>query len=96
MQEKKSLKNEEYNEYSQTHTAYRDEIWFECKCGIKYNDSLEEIIPPEEIKGSIEWAYSPTSYENRWDALKKLQIREAYENKKRESEGEEPTEFSKG
>ena len=74
-----------------------DDIWFECnKCGTKYNDHLEEIIPPEEIKGSIEWAYSPTSNENKWDALTKLTIREQYENKKRESEGEEPTEFSKG
>ena len=74
-----------------------DDIWFECnKCGTKYNDHLEEIIPPEEIKGSIEWAYSPTSHENRWDALTKLTIRERYENKKCESKGEEPTEFSKG
>ena len=65
-----------------------DDIWFVCdKCGTSYNDNLEEIIPPEEIKGTIEWANSPTSYENRWDALKKLQIREDYENKKRESKG---------
>ena len=72
-------------------------IWFVCdKCGTPYDDHMEEIIPPEEIKGSIEWAYSPTSHENRWDALTKLTIREQYENKKRESEGEEPTEFSKG
>ena len=74
-----------------------DDIWFTCdKCGTAYNDHMEEIIQPEEIKGSIEWAYSPTSHENRWDALTKLTIREQYENKKRESEGEEPTEFSKG
>ena len=50
-----------------------DDIWFVCdKCGTSYNDHLEEIIPPEQIKGSIEWAYSPTSYEDRWDALTKL------------------------
>ena len=63
-----------------------DDIWFVCdKCGTSYNDHLEEIIPPEQIKGSIEWAYSPTSYEDRWDALTKLNLREAYENKKRKS-----------
>jgi hypothetical protein len=65
-----------------------DDIWFVCdKCGTSYDDHMEEIIPPEEIKGSIEWAYSPTSYENRWDALEKLRIREEYETKKRKSEG---------
>ena len=32
-------------------------IWFVCdKCGTPYDDHMEEIIPPEEIKGSIEWA----------------------------------------
>ena len=72
MQEKKSKVND---------------IWFVCdKWGTSYDDDLEEIIPPEEIKGSIEWAYSPTSYENRWDALEKLRIREEYETKKRKSE----------
>ena len=64
------------------------DLWFVCdKCGTEYDEFLEEIIPPEEIKGSIEWAYSPTSYENRWDALEKLRIREEYEAKKRESKG---------
>ena len=83
MQEKRSRENED--------------LWFTCpKCGTDYDEYCEEIIPPEEIKGSIEWAYSPTSHENRWDALTKLTIRERYENKKRESEGEELTEFSKG
>ena len=73
------------------------DLWFVCdKCGTEYDEFLEEIIPPEEIKGSIEWAYSPTSYENRWDALTKLRIREGYENKKRKSKRKESTEFSKG
>ena len=72
--EKRSLEN--------IHPMDSEEIWFECKCGIKYNDSLEEIISPENIKGSIEWAHTPTSYENRWDALTKLTTREEYENKK--------------
>ena len=61
-------------------------IWFVCdKCGTSYDDQLEEIIPPEQIKGSIEWAYSPTSDKNKWDALTKLRIREEYETKKRKS-----------
>ena len=63
-------------------------IWFVCdKCGTSYDDHMEEIIPPEKIKGSIEWAYSPTSDEDRWDALTKLRIREEYEAKKRKSKG---------
>lgn len=82
MQEKKLKENED--------------LWFTCsKCGTQYNEYCEEIIPPEKIKGSIEWAYSPTSHKNRWDALTKLTIREAYENKKRKSQGEESTESSK-
>ena len=71
------------------------DLWFVCdKCGTEYDQDLEEIIKPEDVKGSIEWAYSPTSDENRMDALTKLTIREAYENKKRKSEGEESTESS--
>ena len=63
-----------------------NDIWFVCdKCGTSYDDHMEEIIPLEEIKGSIEWAYSPTSYENRYDALEKSRIREEYETKKCES-----------
>ena len=74
-----------------------DDIWFVCdKCGTSYNDHLEEIIPPEEIKGSIEWAYSPTSYENRLDALTKLTIRERYENKKCKSKRKSIAKSSKG
>tara|TARA_R100000655_G_scaffold20867_3_gene42941 strand:+ start:3778 stop:4029 length:252 start_codon:yes stop_codon:yes gene_type:complete len=73
-----------------------DNIWFVCdKCGTSYDDHMEEIIPPGEIKGSIEWAYSPTSHENRWDALTKLRIREQYENKKRKSKRKELAESSK-
>ena len=82
MQEKKSKENNDI------YPIDPDDIWFVCdKCGTSYNDHLEEIIPPEQIKGSIEWAYSPTSYEDRWDALTKLNLREAYENKKRKSKG---------
>ena len=72
MSERKSLKNEN--------------LWFVCdKCGTAYDDHLEEIIPPEEIKGSIEWANTPTKDENYMDALNKLTIREEYEAKKRKS-----------
>lgn len=61
-------------------------IWFVCdKCGTPYDDHMEEIIPPEEIKGSIEWANTPTNNENYMDALTKLKIREEYEAKKRKS-----------
>ena len=68
--EQKSLKNKAL------HPIDPEDLWFVCdKCGTSYNDSLEEIIPPEEIKNSIEWAYSPTSYENRMEALKKSEIR---------------------
>ena len=67
------------------HPIDPDDIWFVCdKCGTTYNDHLEEIIPPKEIKGSIEWAYTPTSFENRWDALEKLKIRDVHENKNKE------------
>ena len=72
-------------------------IWFVCdKCGTPYDDQLEEIIPPEKIKGSIEWANTPTKDKDKWDALTKLRIREEHETKKRESKRQEPTEFSKG
>ena len=50
---------------------------------------------PEE-DDEITWAHTPTSYENRWDALKKLRIREEYENQERESKGKKSTKFSKG
>ena len=72
-------------------------IWFVCdKCGTPYGDDMEEIIPPEEIKGSIEWAYSPTSYKNRMEALTKLRIREEYENKKCKSKRKSSAKSSKG
>ena len=30
------------------------DLWFVCdKCGTEYDEFLEEIIPAEEIKGSI-------------------------------------------
>lgn len=91
MQEKKLKENKDI------YPMDPDDIWFKCdKCGTQYNDHLEEIIPPEEIKGSIEWAYSPTSNEDKWDALTKLRIREAYESKKCESEREESSESSEG
>ena len=73
------------------------DLWFVCdKWGTEYDEHLEEIIHPKEIKGTIEWAYTPTSYEDRWDALEKLKIREEYENKKCESKGKKSTKFSKG
>ena len=63
-------------------------IWFVCdKCGTAYDDDLHEIIEPKDIIGSIEWAYTPTSDKNKWDALEKLRIREEHENKERESKG---------
>ena len=75
MQEKKSRINKDY-------------LWFVCdKCGTEYDHDLEEIILPEDVKGSVEWAYSPTSYENKMDALTKLTIREKYENKKCKGKG---------
>ena len=70
-----------------TYPMDSEDVWFKCKCGIKDNDSLEEIVPPEKIKGSLEWAYSPTSDKDRWDALEKLRIREEYEAKERKSKG---------
>ena len=58
-----------------------ENLWFVCdKCGTAYDDHLEEIIPEEEIKGSKAWAYSPTSDENRWDALEKVRLRDIYEH----------------
>ena len=58
MQEKKSKENED--------------LWFQCpKCGTQYDEYCEEIVPPEEIVGSIEWANTPTSDKNKFDALKK-------------------------
>ena len=66
MQEKRSRENED--------------LWFTCpKCGTDYDEYMEEVFRPEEIKGSIEWAYSPTSYENRYDALEKARIRATHE-----------------
>jgi len=38
---------------------------------------------PTEEDDQITWAYTPTKYENRMEALTKLTIREKYENKKR-------------
>ena len=57
-----------------------EDVWFECKCGIKYNDHLEEVIPPEEIRGTIEWANTPTTDKNYIDAITKFKIREKHEN----------------
>ena len=57
-----------------------EDVWFECKCGIKYNDHLEEVIPEKEIVGSKAWAYSKTSDENKWDALSKARYRHLYEH----------------
>tara|TARA_X000001382_G_scaffold110458_1_gene87004 strand:- start:763 stop:984 length:222 start_codon:yes stop_codon:yes gene_type:complete len=69
-------------------SSVNKDLWFVCdKCGTEYDEFLEEIIPAEQIKGSIEWAYSSTSDKNKWDALEKLRIREEHENKERESEG---------
>ena len=76
LMEQKPLKNKDL------YPIDPEDLWFVCdKCGTSYNDSLEEIIPPEDIKGSIEWAYSSTSYENRMDAIAKSKTREEYENK---------------
>ena len=72
-------------------------IWFICdKCGTAYDDDLEEIVDPKDIRGTIEWANSPTSTENRWEALDKLKVRMKYENKKCESKRENATESSTG
>tara|TARA_R110002020_G_scaffold55962_1_gene154988 strand:+ start:303 stop:524 length:222 start_codon:yes stop_codon:yes gene_type:complete len=69
-------------------SSVNKDLWFVCdKCGTEYDEFLEEIIPAEQIKGSIEWAYSPTSNKNKWDALEKSRIRGEYEAKKRKSEG---------
>ena len=59
----------------------QNDIWFICrKCKTAYDEQLEEVTPEEDI---IAWAYSPTSDANKWDALEKVKIREAYEDKKR-------------
>tara|TARA_R100000458_G_C8271649_1_gene246392 strand:- start:685 stop:930 length:246 start_codon:yes stop_codon:yes gene_type:complete len=80
--ESKSLKNKDI------YPMDSDDVWFVCdKCGTPYNDHLEEIVSPELIRGTIEWANTPTKDEDRWDALIKLNIREEYEAKKRKSEG---------
>ena len=69
-------------------SSLNKDLWFVCdKCGTEYDEFLEEIIPAEQIKGSIEWAYTPTTDKNKWDALEKLRIREEHENKERESKG---------
>lgn len=74
MQDKKLKENKEI------YPMDSEDIWFECKCGIKYNDHLEEVIPQKEIVGSKEWAYSPTSNENKFDALAKARYRDIYEH----------------
>jgi len=64
-------------------TNYKEkrEIWFKCsKCNTDYDDNLEEIIPEEKIVGSKAWAYSPTSDENKFDALAKSRFRDIYEH----------------
>ena len=61
-------------------------LWFVCdECGTEYDEHLEEIIHQKDIRGTIEWANTPTSTENRLDALDKLKIRIQYENKERKS-----------
>ena len=73
------------------------DLWFVCdKCGTEYDSHLEEIIKPEDIKGSIEWAYSPTSDENYIDAIEKARLRGEYENKKCKGKRKKSTKFSKG
>ncbi len=64
------------------------DLWFTCpKCNTEYDEYMEEVIPPELIRGTIEWANTPTKDKDRWDALTKLTIREEYETKKRKGEG---------
>ena len=78
-------------------TKRLNNLWVVCdKCGTEYDHDLEEIINPKDIKGTIEWANTPTSTENKWEALDKLKVRIQYENKKCESKGKKLTEFSKG
>ena len=31
-----------------TYPMDSEDVWFKCKCGIKYNDSLEEIVPQKK------------------------------------------------
>ena len=69
-------------------TKQLNNLWFVCdECGAQYNDDLEMIgvsIHPQE---KIDWAYTPTLYENRYDAITKANIRIQHENKKCESKG---------
>ena len=78
-------------------TKRLNDLWFVCdKCGTEYDHDLEEIINPKDIRGTIEWANTPTSTENRWEALDKLKVRIQHENKECESKGKKLAEFSKG
>lgn len=78
-------------------SSLNKDLWFVCdKCGTEYDEFLEEIIPSEEIKGTIEWANTPTLDANKWDAITKSTIRGKYESKECESKGKESTKFSKG
>lgn len=72
-------------------TKQLDDLWFVCDvCGSEYGHNLEllnvndEDIHPQE---KIDWAYKTTSYENRYDAITKANIRIQHENKKCESKG---------
>tara|TARA_R110002020_G_scaffold109463_3_gene253263 strand:+ start:1081 stop:1359 length:279 start_codon:yes stop_codon:yes gene_type:complete len=87
-------------------SSLNKDLWFVCdKCGTEYDEFLEEImfkrmifrrIPSEEIKGTIEWANTPTLDANKWDAITKSTIRGKHESKECESKGTESTKFSKG
>ena len=51
-------------------------VWFRwSNCNQGFDDDLEKM------EDEISWAYSPTSYENRMDAIKKSRIREKHENR---------------
>ena len=84
------MKSKSFENFGSVITGHYDttkNLWFVCdKCGTSYNDQLEEIVDPKDIVGSIEWAYSPTSNENKFDALEKSRIREEHERKKRKSQ----------
>ena len=73
------------------------DLWFTCSvCGTEYNEYCEIIVPKQDIRGTIEWANTPTLDANKWDAITKSTIRGKHESKECESKGTESTKFSKG
>ncbi len=61
-------------------------LWFVCdKCGTSYDNHMEEIYDADSEE--LQWANTPTSNENIWEAITKATIRIQHENKKCESKG---------